>query len=490
MASEDPLVTVRQSTLDRLKSRLTALELKCGKLEEENQHLRATNQRLMSRVAQLEGQLKKDSRNSSKPPSSDGLKKKPAKAIKNSRERSGRKPGGQKGHDGSTLKMSQEPDHFKAHYPHHCHQCGGGLFSQGELSGRRQVFDIPKISIEVTEHQVYSCQCERCGARQNGEYPSGVNRSVQYGNHLKAFCVYLNTYQMVPYFRLRELIEDLTGQRISPGSIGNFISDCSEKLDDYETEVIGRLLESMVVGADETGMRREGKTDWVHVVCNDFLTWYGIHNNRGRKAIEEFDILPRFDGTVVHDRYRSYYGYLFIHSLCNAHILRELKYFYENKGLKWAKELTKLLAKANRRKKEDKLTQHFVTRTINHFERIVQRELKRVASETPLPRKGKRGRAPRTEEHRLLDALATNQEDFLRFLLDPEVPFDNNLAERDLRMIKLKQKISGCFRSGKGGEQFCRIRGYVSTVRKNGLTVLQQIENAFKGDPYIPGMAV
>jgi len=476
MASEDPFITVRKSFLDGLESRLSALE--------------SRNEKLVLRVAELEGQLKKDSHNSSKPPSSDGLKKKPAKDIKNSRERSGRKPGGQKGHDGSTLKMSQEPDHVKGHSPHQCSQCGGSNFTERALSGRRQVFDIPKISIEVTEHQIYSCQCEGCGASQKGEYPAGVNSSVQYGEQVKAFCVYLNIYQMVPYSRLQELIEDLTGHRISPGSIGNFISNCFDKLSDYESEVIGKLLESMVVGADETGMRREGKTDWVHVVCNEYLTWYGIHINRGRKAIDEFNILPRFTGTVVHDRYRSYYGYLFIHSLCNAHILRELKYLYENKGLEWAKGLSKLLAKANRRKKEDKLTQHFITRTINHFERIVQRELKRVSSETPLPRKGNRGRVPRTEEHRLLDALAENQEDFLRFLLDPEVPFDNNLAERDLRMIKLKQKISGCFRSGKGGEQFCRIRGYVSTLRKNGLTVLEQIENAFKGNPFIPGQAV
>lgn len=483
MASNDPLILVRKSFLDRLESRLSALE-------SQNAELIETNKKLVSRVSELEGQLGKNSRNSSKPPSSDGLKKKPAKAIKNSRERSGRKPGGQKGHYGSTLEMSRDPDHLEAHYPGHCHQCGGSHFSRGELSGRRQVFDIPRISIEVTEHQVYRCHCEECGASQNGEYPAGVNRSVQYGDHLKSFCVYLNTYQMVPYIRLRELIEDLTGHRISPGSIGNFISDCSEKLSDYETEIIGKLLGSTVLRADETGMRREGKTDWVHVVCNEYLTWYGIHVNRGRKAIDDFDILPGFEGTVVHDRYQSYYGYLFIHSLCNAHILRELKHFHENKGLEWAKELAKLLAKANRRKSEDKLTQHFVTRTINHFERIVQRELKKAASQAPLPRKGKRGRVPRTEEHRLLDSLATNQEDFLRFLLDPEVPFDNNLAERDLRMIKLKQKISGCFRSGKGGEQFCRIRGYVSTLRKNGLTVLEQIEMAFKGNPFIPSQAV
>lgn len=497
MSSQDRQITVQKSILDQLESRICSLESTIDKLRKTNRQLTETNhqlteinRKLVSRVAELEGQLKKNSHNSSKPPSSDGLKKKPANAIKNSRERSGRKPGGQKGHGGSTLKMSRDPGHLEAHYPDHCRQCGGSLFSRGELSGRRQVFDIPKISIEVTEHQVYRCQCEECGASQNGEYPAGVNCSVQYGDHLKALCVYLNTYQMVPYSRLRELIEDLTGQRISPGSIGNFISDCSEKLIDYEMEVIGKLLDSKVLRADETGMRRGGKTDWVHVVCNEYLTWYGIHGNRGRQAIDDFDILNRFEGTVVHDRYQSYYGYQFIHSLCNAHILRELKYFHENKGLKWAKELAKLLAKANRRKKEDKLTQHFVTRTINHFERIVQRELKRVASQTPLPRKGKRGRVPRTEEHRLLDSLATNREDFLRFLLDPEVPFDNNLAERDLRMIKLKQKISGCFRSEKGGEQFCRIRGYVSTLRKNGLTVLEQIENAFKDNPFSPGMAV
>lgn len=490
MSSQEPYIQIPKSQWDALLGRLSALE-------SANRILVQTNLRLTALVAELEDQIakaRKDSNTSSKPPSSDGLGKKNAKEVKNSRKRNpNRKQGGQKGHKGSTLNLSANPDHIESHRLSHCRDCGGSLVDQegGENFQRRQVFDIPAIKIAITEHRAYAQICTCCGLGQKSGFPSGISQPAQYGDHLKAFCVYLNTYQFIPYMRLRELIEDLTGWRISPGSIGNWISDCWKKLDKYEEQIIQCLLEALVLHADETGMRREGETHWIHVVSNELLTWYGIHPNRGRKAMEAFGILSQYIGTVVHDRFSSYFCYLFSHALCNAHILRELKYFYENKQIQWAKELSKLLTRANQRKKEDKLTQHFITRTLNSFQRIVNCEIKRVRALPPLLRKGKRGRVPKTEEHRLLEAIETHQDSFLKFLVDPEVPFDNNQGERDLRMVKLKQKISGCFRSVEGGEHFCRIRGYLSTIRKNGLAALGQIEMAFQGNPFIPeGVAV
>lgn len=490
MISEDPHITISKSVFDGILSRLGALEDRNEFLERENKRLEGDNSRLQSRVSELEAQLKKNSSNSSKPPSSDGLAKKTSKEIKNSRERSGLKPGGQAGHSGSTLEMSQTPEHEIKHYPDLCKECGGSSFSSGELSKRRQVVDIPEIRLETTEHQVFSCRCTQCGAEQSGEFPAEISRPIEYGTRIKSFCVYLNIYQLIPYARLQELLKDLLGHQISPGSIGNFIAKCWKKLNPYEMKIVQMLLNAMVLHSDETGMRRTGSTHWVHVICNELLTFYRIHPKRGSIAMDAIGILPNFKGTVVHDRFRTYFLYLFMHALCNAHILRELKFLYQNQGLVWARQLSKLLISANKMKKSGGLTPDFARQTAENFDLIVLRELDEVRSQEPLPRKGKRGKQPKTEEHRLLEALAENKENFLRFLFDPDVPFDNNLAERALRMIKAKQKISGCFRSDEGGDYFCRIRGYISTLKKNDMPVLKHIQNAFMGNPFIPEVAV
>ena len=433
------------------------------------------------RIKELESQLNKNSRNSSKPPSTDEFVK-----PKSQRKKSGKSSGGQKGHKGHHLKMSDHPDRSIVHTVKSCLGCGKTLEGISQVRAeRRQVYDIPLPKVEVVEHLVESKVCPCCGMHNKASFPDGVTHPVQYGKNLKGLLVYLNQYQLLPYERLVELMHDLFGHTISEGTLFNTNRTVYEALKTAEEGIVEQLIASSVIHVDETGMRGEGKRQWVHVVATTKLTHYAYHAKRGSDATDEIAILPGFKGTAVHDFWKSYLNYKCEHALCNAHHLRELTGIMELTGQKWPQEMIELLLKIKDTVTEkEKLAPHEISSFETEYDRIVAKGF----SENPPPvkEKGKRGRTKQGRARNMLNRLHEYRRETLAFMYDPQVPFDNNLAERDLRMLKVKQKISGVFRSELGAKMFCRIRGYISTARKNSVSVLDAIKSALAGKPFVP----
>ncbi len=442
----------------------------------EYDYLRRTIAMLMDRVKELEGLLNKDSKNSHKPPSSDGYKKE----IKNNREKSGKKQGAQPGHEGKTLEMVSNPDKIIKHHVKGRCRCGNDLekLAIKEIQ-RRQVFDLPEKLIEVTEHRIEVKQCA-CGRVHKAECP--VEGVTQYGERIKAFAVYMNQYQFIPFDRLQEMTEDCFGMSISDGVLEKSNQACYEQLEQTEAGIKQDIIQSSVIHNDETGMRCAGKTQWIHSSSTQQHTHYSIQPKRGKEGMDAIGILTNFKGTSIHDRWASYDQYHCTHGLCNAHLLRELKYVKEEIGRDWSGQMIPLLVMANVLKTEGRLDQAAVQHIEKRFHKITKTGL-REEPVMGMPKKKKRGRVAKTKSMNLLEAFIDRRQDILRFLHNKDVPFDNNLAERDLRMVKLKQKISGCFRTLHGAEVFCRIRSYVSTARKQGHSVLEAIEQALIGKP-------
>jgi transposase len=434
-------------------------------------------EQLKNEVRELKAQLGKNSANSSKPPSSDGYKKQ----IKNNREKSDKQQGAQEGHKGTTLQMVKTPDKIIEHQVKgRCAECGRDL-ERARIKSiqRRQVFDLPEKLIEITEHQVEVRQC-KCGRVHEAECMAKGN--TQYGNRFKAFMIYLNQYQFLPFERLQELSKDCFGWSISDGVLAMSNQLCYENLEQTETNIKQRIIQSEVMHNDETGIRCEKKTQWIHSSSNQDYTHYSIQKKRGKEGIDAIGILTHFNGISVHDRWASYDDYECNHALCNAHLLRDLKFLAEENDSRWAKKMMDLLVQANRSKKEGLLDK----KTVEAIEKKSRRIIKEGIKEEPPPeetKKAKRGRKAKSKSLNLLEVFTQRSEQVWKFIYNREVPFDNNLAERDLRMVKLKQKISGCFRSLIGAQVFCRIRSYISSARKQGYSVLYAIECAFLGNP-------
>jgi transposase len=454
---------------------------------EEITHLKEEQTHLKARIKELEGRLNQNSSNSSKPPSSDGFKKR----IANLRKSSGKKPGGQRGHQGTTLEMVNDPDEVILHLPLGEGGCSCGCKNWEELAPEvAQVIDMPVTKPKITEHRRTRYQCKECGYIVSGTFPEGIvaNRA-QYGERIQSLAVYFNQYHFIPYHRLAELFSDCFSLTLSEGSLVNFIKKAGERLAPFENHLRKALLSSSLLHGDETGMRCEGKTQWIHNLSNDQLTYYRLDAHRGTEAQEQIGVLPAYTGHLVHDRYATYFQYdQMDHSLCNAHLLRELKYLHEQEGCCWAEPIKRLLLKAKEHKEKCPLvSKHYKTRLSNEFKNLVQRHLKKEdRNMADSPRSGRRGKPKRSKAHNLLRALSKYHQAVLAFIMEPNVPFDNNQAERDLRMVKTKQKISGCFRSTDGGQAFCRIRSYLSTLKKNEQNILQGINNALKRTPYFP----
>lgn len=429
----------------------------------------------LKRIEELESIIKKNSSNSSKPPSSDGFKK----VIKNNRDKSNRNPGAQPGHKGSGLSAFTEVDKtIDCKVEGNC-ECGADLKKQKTINTeKRQVIDLPEKPTEIKEYLVEVKEC-KCGKIHKALCNYG--QGVQYGEKMKALFVYLNVYQQMPFKRLQEFAKDIFGLSISDGLIQSSVEQCSKNMEKPLEEIKQSLLVSEVIHADETGGRCEGKTGWIHNASNLLFTYYFFHKKRGNDAMDAMGILPFYKGTVIHDRWASYYKYDFRHGACNSHLLRELKYMHEEMNREWAKKIKLLLQKANDRKKEDRITKHFKTRIRNTITDIVLKALRKEPVAENIKRK--RGRRPKGKAIRLLEVFRDKLDQVLLFLERKEVPFDNNLAERDLRMMKLKQKISGCFRTTKGVEVFCRIRSYISTVKKQNKNVWQALTQAMTGQP-------
>ncbi|MCC0177530.1 IS66 family transposase [Waterburya agarophytonicola K14] len=448
--------------------------------EQRIQALEKENQALRERIAELERRLGLNSDNSSKPPSSDGLKKKP-KRTQSLRSKSKKSSGGQKGHHGETLKQVLEPDRIVNHSaPSTCCECGCSLSKSTIISSiKRQVFDIPKPSIEVTEHRVEIKQCPRCHSQVEGKFPPLVKAPVQYGGGLKATCAYLQHQHFIPQKRLSEIFQDLFGCPISEGTIVNHSKSLASAIIPLTEELGARVREAPVKHLDETGLRIAGKTNWLHVVSTETVTWYRIATKR-----KDLEPLMGIKGVVVHDHWKPYYQIdNVVHQLCNAHHLRELKALSQIENESWAKSMKQLLCLANKYQNiyPQTIPKTIVNRLHRLYESIIQRGLIFHQSQPPLSRKGNRGRLKRRVGHNLLLRLQNFSCDVLRFLDSVDVPFTNNQAERDLRMIKCKQKISGCFRNADRAVDFTNIRSVLSTARKQNMNLLQVLTDIFSG---------
>jgi transposase len=447
-------------------------------------YLESRIQQLETRVHELEARLSKDSSNSNKPPSSDGLKRKP----KSLREQSGKKPGGQQGRVGKGLTQVNNPDTIVTHTPASCTECGSNLSDvYGFCAEQRQVFDIPQPKINVTEHRVEEKKCPCCGGITRALFPENIKGPVQYGDRIRALIAYFSHEHFVPVDRVCAIVEDVFGVSLSPGTCANVDEQLFINLEVFEAGLKAHLLATRVLHFDETGMRCEKKLHWVHVASSQMATFYTIHKKRGQEAMDAADILSRFQGYAIHDHWFPYFAYAQVkHGLCNAHHLRELIFVHEQEKEEWAKQMHDLLIFANKEVEKNTGQGMLSPELTLQIEQSYQQILTvGFAYHTLLPplATGKRGKQKQRAGKNLLDRLNEKRDCVLRFIHDVSIPFTNNQGERDIRMIKLKQKISGCFRVFKGGKIFCRIRSYISTARKQGWNIWDALADAIRGSP-------
>jgi transposase len=437
---------------------------------------------LIERVEVLEQQLAKNSRNSSKPPSSDGYNKPKPKSL---RKKGSRKSGGQPGHSGKTLELSKNPDQIIKHTLSRC-PISGESFTDKDIFNiiKRQVFDLPEPKLLVEEHWIYQYR-NSSGRVVTAEVPEGVNAPVQYGKRFQSWLVYLNDYQLVPLNRIRQMCVDLYGYCVSEDTILKARQQCYEQLEGFESQVKEKLKNSAIAHADETGLKINSKNHWLHTLCNKQYTFLGIHRKRGYQALEEFGILEKFTGRLVHDCWAAYFRLKnCAHCLCNPHLLRELVFAEEQLDQQWAKKMGQLLqdaydySKASKGNVADKSKHSWHVR----YGRIIAEGYRENPHfDDPPGSKKKRGRKKKTKSRNLLERMDKYRNEILAFLWDPEIPFSNNQAERDIRMVKVKQKISGGFRTLQNAEIFARIRSYLSTEQKHGVQAWEALAKAFDG---------
>jgi len=467
-------------------------------LKQENQELREllkqVTEQLMAaeqRIKELSEQLKQNSRNSNWPSSRDKSRRK----TKSLRPKSERDAGGQEGHEGHTLAFNPEPDVIAKHRPTECAHCQAPLSEEIAASevAKRQVLDLPPLRYVTTEHQVETVLCPNCGEATSGEFPTGVTNPVQYGSQVKRLAVYLHTEQFVPYERERQMLADVFELPVSPGSLQNFVETAADKVEPATKAIKEAVIEAEVGHADETGFYINGQRHWLHTVSTEELTYYEAHAKRGSKATEAIGILPRFSGTLVHDAYSTYFTYkLLLHALCNAHHLRDLTAIVENDQQQWAALMIVCLLSAKQlvaeafQAGETELPADCLERIHQIYDAIVWLGFEENPLPDTQPPPGKRGPPKKTKARNLVERFDQHKPAILRFIHDFKVPFDNNLAERDIRMMKVQQKISGCFRSQEGAEQFCHLRSHISTIRKQGLNVWEALGSLFDGDLLMP----
>jgi transposase len=478
-----PDLDQQQRQIEALSEEIIRLKAQIERLQAESSQLHGDNFRLGRRNAELEALVAKDSHNSSRPPSTDPPW---AKRTRSLRRPSGRSPGGQTGHQGSTLRLSSRPNRVVEHRPHQCRHCHSSLAAAEVVRHlRQQVFEVVPAKLKVTEHRLALLRCGQCGQTTQGEFSGAVRSGVQYGSGVKARVLYLQQYQLLPYQRTSEAMRDLFGCRLSAGTVANIVSECADALVETELKIKQKLRRSSVIHSDETGLRINKGLRYVHVASTSHLTHYGAASHRGQTAMDEIDVLPGYRGTCVHDGWLSYKYYTRCrHALCGVHLLRELTYFEELsvETKAWATALKGLLLEMKgvvervREEEGQRLVEDELSALTKRYDHLVA-EGQQAQPPAELPEQ------VRKQARNLLLRLERRKEEVLLFLRDFTVPFDNNQAERDLRMVKLQQKTSGCFRSEEGARRFCRIRSYVSTMRKQGKGVLHALDKACRGAP-------
>ena len=480
----------REQLLQQIEE-LTAL---VKTLTESNAALTETVKQLQETIKELQRQLNQNSQNSSKPPSSDGYKKPKPHSL---RKKSGKPQGGQKGHPGTHMAIPHDPDEIQKHLPKKCLHCSrlnecilnGHVFSCGEK--RYEVNAV--ITTKVTEHQsVQVSSCPNSGEALSGEFPEGIRAYVQYGDSVSVLAGLLSTYGAVSTMRIHVLLGSLLGVSLSTGTINSMVSRCAQKVGKTLETIKSMLTGTSVANFDETGTDVNGKTIWVHNSSTADLTYQTIHKKRGQDGMEENGVLTRFAGIAVHDCWAPYWKYTNIrHAVCNAHLLRELTGVEEyNPEHQWAPEFKALLRAM--KKARDKAAAKGKTQLsyyyLHKFDREYDRIMKLADEECPPPpdqHPNKKGRKKKGKERALIERLEKLNASVCLFTKDFRVPFDNNQAERDVRNVKTKTKVAGCFRTENGAQDYLDIMSYISTGRKHGVSAYEALTAAFAGNAEI-----
>jgi transposase len=452
--------------------------------------LSARLERAEARIAELEAQLGKNSRNSSKPPSSDG----PAKSAPRSlRGKSGRRPGGQSGHRGQTLCQVAQPDRRVRHEPEWCRGCGEGLAVALEVGlERRQVFDIPEICVAVTEHELVKRRCG-CGTVTRADTPQGVDAPVQYGPNVAAIVVYLYVGQFLSKDRTARALAELFGTPISGGTVAAMTARAATGLEVFASRVGDRLADAEVAHFDETGMRVAGRLQWVHSASTGKYVLITVHPKRGVEAMDAAGVLPRFTGVAVHDGWAPYDTYAqATHARCNAHLLRELQAVLDHHNATggqgtwcWAEQAAGAL-RTMKLLVDEALARDGTLDGVDAAKMAEVKHIFRSAARLGIKATAARASSLEKDHNALARRLLERHDDHLRFTVDARVPFDNNAAEREIRMIKIRQKISGCLRTLAGAEQFCAIRSYLATTAKHGIGLLDALTQLANQRPWLP----
>jgi transposase len=438
-------------------------------------------------IQELKQQIARNSRNSSKPPSSDGLKKSPK--PKSQRKKTGKQPGGQVGHKGMTLKVSEKPDETIILSPLKCRHCNKSLeTSKVVRTNKRQVVDTPKPFTITTEYIAETKECSGCHEHTEADFPLHVTQRIQYGPNIRSMMIYFRQQNFIPTERLAEIFLDVFGLSISEATFINTTRKCSGLLTDFKAMVTERLLASPSIHCDETGINVGGKLHWMHSVSNAVFTAYFPHVKRGKKAMDEIGVLPRYEGTAIHDGWQSYFNYPCKHALCNSHHLRELTFVEEECGQRWAGKMIALLLEMKQEAENVRICEKTIPlNQKDEYELRYDAILREGVRKNPIVNEAlnRRGRKKRGKVRCLVDRLKNHKKETLAFFYDVRIPFDNNQAERDIRMNKVQQKVSGCFRSFVAAEDFSRIRGFISTIRKHELNVMDLNRPGYAGDSFM-----
>lgn len=462
-------------------------------LKEQVKLLQESVSELTTQVQHLQERLAKDSHNSHLPPSSDRFSRQ--KKTRSQRKRSGKKPGGQAGHDGHHLAVSATADEIIVHPVERCAHCQADIRTVAvHALERRQVVEVPAIHLHITEHQAERKCCPHCQAETPAAFPASVSAPVQYGTRLGALAVYVVTHHLLPFKRAAELLSDLLGARMSEGTIRQMLTRGATALQPVEQQIKGALRQAPVIHQDESGLYVAGKRAWMHVTSTSKLTHYQVHAKRGCDALDANGILPGYQGISVHDGWAAYEGYGCSHALCNVHLLRELLFLQETTQQPWTFAMQHLLLAVKRltdwakARGQTSLAEPLREKVRQRYRHVLQMGEQANPPPDVEHETKRRGRRKQTPTRNLLDRLTKHEDAVLAFVRDFRVPFDNSQAERDIRMLKVQQKISGCFRSWAGASDFCRIRGYLSTLRKQGLPLLSALQLALDGHPLLPAL--